>query len=174
MKNKEDLDLVLRREEWQSESLSGPNKDYVRDETQKIETYGFFLRFIREQFEPCEDCQTEVLQMLRTKPLNFSAETMHISFHQCLVSEETNEIYFEFGFPFLVAMIQRWTPCPKCQQTLTNLIENAEQLHIGNNEFAEPVELWMKYALDEDHWKEVERRSSTPEEQESLKKTWVD
>jgi uncharacterized protein with PIN domain len=170
----EKKELALRRETWEQESLSGPDKVYTKNETEKIETYGFFLRFIRAQFEPCEDCQTEILKILKTNPLNLSKETTHISFHQCIVSENTGEIYYQFGFPFLVSTNQKWTPCQKCQKILADLMNNAEQLHIGNNEFAEPVELWMKYVLDEDHWKEVERRPSTPEEQIRLKNTnWV-
>lgn len=162
--------IALRKEPVVDEILSGPKLLYVKNVTKKIETYGFFLRFIHRQFEPCQDCQTKLLTLLKTKPLNLTVETMHISFHQTLYSEEGGGIYYEFGFPFLVATKQRWAPCPTCQKELQQLIDTTEQLHIGNSEFAEPVELWMKFAKDENGWKEVERRASTPDEQERLKK----
>jgi len=171
MKNKT---INLKKQVEESEELSGPESLYVKTEVTKVETYGFFLRFIHQQFEPCPECQLSLLKLLKTNPLRLTTETIHISFHQCLVSEETGELYYEFGLPFVVATNQQWKPCSECQKELADLLNNAQQLHIGNIEFSEPVELWMKYMTDEESWKEIEKRPSTSEEQLRLKnKHWA-
>jgi len=60
--------------------------------------------------------------------------------------------------------------CPKCVKELNNLILNADNLIIGNKDYVQPIELQRRYEIDDDSWKEIERRQPTKEEEKRLKK----
>jgi hypothetical protein len=85
-KNELKPNIILRRETLESELLSGPNKTYILSRTEKVETYGFFIRAIHEQFNPCTSCQIEVKKILMTQGFNLHYQRMHVSLEQSIVN----------------------------------------------------------------------------------------
>ena len=72
---------------------------------------------------------------------------------------------------FWLRFIEEWFhPCHECTRKLNNLILNAEHLIIGNKDYVQPIELQRRYEIDDDSWKEIERRQPTKEEEKRLKK----
>lgn len=74
-----------------------------------------------------------------------------------------------FGF-WLRFIGEHFVPCEECQERLAKLILDSEQMILGNEKYEPPVELWRKFAFDDEAWEEVERRPSTDEEKEKFKK----
>lgn len=109
-------DNMLRRKKEEYECLEGKEPMYVRSTMEKVEQYGFYLRFIQRHFIPCSECQIK----------------------------------------------------------LDKLIKNASHMNLGNKNYDPPVELWKKYEIDDNSWKEIERRPATKEEIEILKDTWIE
>jgi hypothetical protein len=168
------LNIVLKSQQVVSEILSGPEKIYVKSIAQKREAYGFFIRVIHEHFEPCLSCQIEIKTILFNKGFILHRARNHISLEQSIIKGDR---VYEFGLHFVeqdTIFPFTWKPCPKCQRIIAGLFNNAEQLTIGNKDYLEPVELWMKFEIDDNSWKIVEERASTPEEQEQLKDSWFD
>lgn len=166
--------IFLRTQQVISEILSGAEKKYSKAIGQKRESYGFFIRSIHEHFEPCVNCQIEIKTILFTKGFNLHRQRNHISLEQSIVKGDR---VYEFGLHFVkqeTVFPFTWKPCPKCQREIAKLFNEAEQLTIGNKDYLEPIELWMKYEMDDNSWKTVEERPSTPEEQERLKDSWFD
>ena len=95
--------LPLRRKTTIHEYIDDETDEYIKSTGERVENYGFWLRFISEWFHPCD----------------------------------------------------------KCQQNLSDLILNAKQMIIGNKDYAQPIELKRQFDIDDDSWKEVERRTST-------------
>jgi len=95
--------LPLRRKKTTNEYIDDETDEYVKSEGERVENYGFWLRFISEWFHPCD----------------------------------------------------------KCQQELSNLLINANQMIIGNKDYAQPIELKRGFDIDDNSWKEVERRPAT-------------
>lgn len=173
--NKKEPKIFLREEAYESEMLSGETKKYVKSETKKIEQYGFFIRLIHEHFIPCQKCQLEIKTILQTKNLYFHRERNHVILSQ-FVSYEGKRTY-EFELPFVAQeglYPFTWKSCLKCQKEVAKLFDEADQITIGNKDYLEPVELWMKFEIDDNAWKTVEERPSTQEEQERLEKSWFD
>lgn len=137
---------------------------YTKSIGYEYEYIGFWMRMYGEHFRPCQKCQLELLKLLKTSPLNFTMETMHVTFHQQIVNEEGTERYFEFGLPFIVAVNQHWKPCPTCQKEVLEIVQTVKSLHIGNKEYSYPIELYKEYDIDDKSWKIVEKRKPTKEE----------
>jgi uncharacterized protein with PIN domain len=173
-KNELKPNIILRREVVESELLSGPKKTYILSRTEKVETYGFFLRNIHEYFNPCIQCQIEIKTIIMTKEFNLHWQRTHVSMEQSIVNGDRE---YEFALHFVKQESLypfTWKPCTKCQREITKLFNEATQLTIGNKDYLEPIELWMKFDIEDNAWKTIEERPSTPEEQERLKDNWFD
>lgn len=136
---------------------------YRKSTGRKIEQIGFYLRFIGEHFIPCAKCQRRLLRIFKTGNLHLSRDKNEVH----LIRDN----FYEFGLPFIKEGVWLYTfkPCKECQKVLKKTIDEVQNLTIGNNSYAYPVELWKKYEIDDDSWKEVEKRKPTVEEEERFK-----
>ena len=171
-KNRFKPQVSLRKQLVESELLSGPKKIYVKSQDYKVESYGFYIRIIHEQFHPCEKCQLEIKEILETSNIYYHKDRTHVSLNQQV---RDNKRAFSFDLHFITPSVFPfvWKPCKKCQGELNKLFDEAEELTIGNKDYLEPVELWRKF-INSDNWKTIEERPSTAEEQERLAKSWFD
>lgn len=64
-----------------------------------------------------------------------------------------------WGF-FLRFCGQWFIPCKEDQQRLKNLVLNTDRIIIGNKDYDQPIELVMKFEVDDNSWKEIERRKA--------------
>ena len=92
------------------------------------------------------------------------------------IDEETGEYvlsqtYEKGGFKFYLRFLSKdFIPCEKCQKELQELIANADFLILGNKSYEPALELSKRWEIDDDSWKEIERRQPTKEEEKRLKK----
>jgi hypothetical protein len=153
------------------EQLDGELPNYAKVQHKEIETYSFFLRFIKQKFEPCSKCQAEVKTVLYESDINFHPERMAVALYQQMVNGK-RAFTFGFGFVSNGLSIFEWKPCKECQKEIAAILDDISELFIGNVEYMPPVELSMRYVVDEKSWVDLEKRPATPEEKERLKKHW--
>jgi hypothetical protein len=155
----------------EEEQLDGELPNYVRVEHKEIETYSFFLRFIKQKFTPCNACQPTLKTVLFESDINWHPARMSVALYQQIVDGVRT---FTFGLEFVSngLSIFEWKPCKSCQKEIADILDSANNLFIGNEEYMPPVELSMKYELDEQSWRDIEKRLATLEEKERLKKNW--
>lgn len=82
------------------------------------------------------------------------------------VKSECREIE-QLGF-YIRIMGVNFVPCECCQRKLIKEMMASKQWTIGNKDTNPPVELWRKYEIDDNAWREIERRKPTKEEKERL------
>jgi len=155
----------------EEERLEDELPNYVKIQHREIETYSFFLRFIKKKFVPCKKCQPKLKTVLFESDINWHPERMAVALYQQMADDKRT---FTFGLGFVSngLSIYEWKPCKECQAEISSLLDDATELFVGNSEYMPPVELSMKYELDEQSWKEVEKRPATEEEKERLKNNW--
>jgi len=136
----------------------------VKSEGREVEYVGFWLRLYGEHFRPCLKCQTDLINLLNNAELRFEPNTMSVSFHQS-VDKKRDKISYVFGLPFINQLVGfRWQPCDADQKVLRNIIMKCKHFRIGNKDYADPVEFYREFDVDDKAWVELERRKPTAEE----------
>ena len=83
------------------------------------------------------------------------------------IDEETGEyvkhkVKEDGRYKFYLRFISKhFTPCGDCQKELNDLIYTANSLCLGNKSYEPAIELSRQWNIDEDSWKELERREPT-------------
>lgn len=143
------------------------NYNYVKVEYKKVETYNFYLRFIKKNFTPCIDCQTSIKTLLYESNILYSLDNLKVSLYQQYAD---NILDYSFFFNFIMHDLSKegfnheWTPCSKCQSIIRNIMLNIDELFIGNKDYLPPVELSMQYIVDGNSFIELENRPAIPQE----------
>lgn len=107
----------------------------------EIQTYGFWIRFIKEHFIPCDKCQDRLHRLL------YRSGTWYINDGNMGV----DLAIFGGQCYFSVRWMQKavyFTPCPECAKKLKELVLY-KKLCIGNKETEPAIELWRKWELIE-------------------------
>ena len=73
----------------------------------------------------------------------------------------------QIGF-YIRSMHTNFIPCECCQRRLIKEMMNSKNWNIGNKDTEPPVELYRKFEIDDDAWKELEKRKATKEDKERL------
>jgi hypothetical protein len=156
----------ITRNQIVSEMVKKEGNSYIYKKSlgYEYEYVGFWMRMYNKHFRPCQKCQLEILKLLKTSQLDFTSETMNVSFHQRFTDEGRTKVYFEFGFPFILEKVNRWCPCVGCQKEVSQIVRATKNIHVGNKDYAYPLELYKEYDIDNNSWCEVEKRPATKEE----------
>ena len=64
---------------------------------------------------------------------------------------------------------EQFIPCKQCQLELQKIIRNADSWTIGNKDTEPAIELWRKFEIDDNAWKEIEKRKATLEDKKRFK-----
>lgn len=165
MNKKEEVNFISKRE-LVSEIVKKEKEEYfyIRSTGVEYEYIGFWMRMFGEHFRPCQKCQLEILRIFKHSQLDFTMDTMHVTFHKRFTTENKKSAYYEFGLPFILETINHWKPCEKCQKEVAEIVQTVKSLHIGNKEYVYPVEIYKEYDIDDKAWRQVERRHATKEE----------
>ncbi len=164
--NDREKENFINRNKIVSEFVQKEGKDYIYKKSvcYEYEYAGFWMRMYSNHFRPCQKCQLEILKLLKTSQIDFTSQTMNITFHQRFKDEKKTQIYYEFGFPFIIEHFNHWKPCVDCQKEVLKIVQKAKNIHIGNKDYAYPIELYKEYDVDDTSWVEVEKRLATKEE----------
>lgn len=165
MSIKEEVNFISKRE-LVSEIVKKEKEEYIytRSIGVEYEYIGFWMRMFGEHFRPCQKCQLELLKMLKTSQLDFNIDTMSVIFRKFFKDEQKTQPYYEFKFPFILETINTWQPCSKCQKEVNVIVTAVKSLHIGNKDYAYPIEIYKEYDIDDKAWKQVERRHASKQE----------
>jgi len=164
---------VVLNEQWYLAEYIDETGFYVKVKHRKIERYAFYLRFIGKWFMPCKKCQVRIKKLLQTSELHISADKATVHFLQ-RVDEDKNEIFYEFGLPFIRSVwLYTWKPCSNCQGKLAMIMKDLTSLIIGNEGYEHPVELNVKNEDDDHSFETLENRVATEEEKKRLGDKWV-
>jgi len=165
--------IVLKEQWYTAEYVDKESGHYVKTKYRKVERYAFFLRFIGEWFHPCKKCQARIKKVLQTVELHISTDKATVHFLQ-RVDEDENELYYEFGLPFVQSVwLYTWKPCRDCQKTLRETMQNLGSLIIGNDKYEHPVELNVRNETDDDSYQTLDEHSATEEEKKQIADNWV-
>jgi hypothetical protein len=83
------------------------------------------------------------------------------------IKSESREIE-QLGF-YIRCMALQFCPCVACQKRLIKEMHDSKQWSIGNKDTDPPVELWRKFEIDDNAWKQIEKHKATKEEKERFK-----
>jgi len=172
MKEKE---IVLKEQWYTAEHIDRESGHYIKTKYRKVEEYAFYLRFIGNWFHPCKKCQGHLKKLLQTVELHISTDKATIHFLQ-RINEDENELYYEFGLPFVQSVwLYTWKPCKDCQNNLRKLMQTASSLIIGNDKYEHPVEFNMKNATssDDDSYVTLDEHPATEEEKKRIGDNWL-
>ena len=118
----------------------------------KILTYGFFLRFAKQNYIPCPKCQERLHEILMSHKWTLLSPLM-VELLYIPKNIKIHTFYISFGLKFLSIHgdaspsygTPTWTPCDACQKYLLKTIRESEFI-LGNKDYTDPpVELWRKW-----------------------------
>jgi hypothetical protein len=69
----------------------------------------------------------------------------------------------QLGF-YIRIMHINFVPCECCQRAIVKEIHKSKSWNIGNKDTEPPVELWRKFEIDDNSWKEENKRKATKED----------
>ena len=105
----------------------------------EIQEYGFWLRFVKEHFNPCDKCQDRLHRML------YRSGTWYINNDNMGVDLAIFGDHCYFSIRWMAKAVY-FTPCPECAEKLKELVRY-NNLCIGNKDTEPAVELWRKWAV---------------------------
>jgi len=124
----------------------------------EIQYYGFYLRFAKELFVPCLDCQEELQRIIDNHTIRIidSSNKIVLLRHDLERSSmdgkatiaHRNMIAFSLRF---LRYDPTFVPCAKCQKKLQKILEKAE-LIIGNQDYEPMIEFFRKWRPLEEEW----------------------
>lgn len=117
------------------------DKDLIEKENiEEIETFGFYLRFISDNFIPCNECQEKI------KKTFTEIETLAFNDKISIIAEITQWKNWKF-YIYHGRFEHLYYPCQKCNNKLNEKFNNSE-LHLGNN-IKDLVEFYRIWELKE-------------------------
>lgn len=146
--------------------------EYIKIKYRKIEQYSFYLRFLGKWYIPCEKDQATLKDYFLNAELNISQQTATINFNQNITK---NKIHYTFNMRFIGNLITwQFKPCPKCQQTLRQLMLEADSITIGNEKYEHPIEFNRRIVDDDKTFFTVEKHHPpTANEIKAIGDRWI-
>jgi len=140
------------------------NTKFVDSETGKeyfyaeIQYYGFYLRFAKELFIPCTNCQEELQRIVDTHTIRVTDSSNKIILlrHDLQKSDMQGNVkiaarnMMAFSLRFL-RYDPVFAPCYECHRKLQKILERAE-LIIGNKDYEPMIEFFRKWRPLEEEW----------------------
>jgi hypothetical protein len=141
-----------------------------------------FLEMTEEEYQKTLEHYKEIGAIPPTVFKNHLYKQLHISEKTefikkgtyAFIDEDTGEYvnssYIKDGrYLFYLRFIkEHYCPCESCQEKLHELITKSSKLILGNKDYDPPVELSRDWDIDDNSWKELERRKPTLEEFKKL------
>jgi len=126
----------------------------------EIQYYGFYLRFAKEVFIPCLDCQEELQRIIDSHTIRIIESSNKIillrhDLERMDMERKTTETAYRNMIAFSLRFLRydpTFVPCYKCQKKLQKILENAE-LIIGNKDYEPMIEFFRKWRPLEEEWK---------------------
>ena len=125
----------------------------------EIQYYGFYLRFAKEVFIPCLECQEELQRIIDSHTIRIIESSNKIillrhDLERMDMKRKTTETAYRNMIAFSLRFLRydpTFVPCYKCQKKLQKILENAE-LIIGNKDYEPMIEFFRKWRPLEEEW----------------------